>query len=65
MNLWQWFLAHGDKLLAGVSTALLALQQSGTIPPSWVPAVTAVLAVLHTVVLPEPTASSTSAGAPK
>lgn len=56
MKLWQWFLAHGDKLLAGTSAALLALVQAGAIPGTGnvVAAVTGILAVIHTVFFPEP-----------
>lgn len=63
MTPWQWFLAHGDKLLTGVSASILALAASGTIPANaaWVAAVTGILGVLHTAFFPEPKGASPSA----
>ena len=58
--MWQWFLAHGDKLLASLTGLLLALQSSGAIHPSIAPAIAGALAILHTIVLPEPAAPASS-----
>lgn len=53
---WQWFLANGDKLLTGVSTALVAMAATGLIPAgaAWYAVITGVLGVVHTVFFPEP-----------
>jgi hypothetical protein len=63
--IWQWFLAHGDKLLSGVTGALGALVVAGLIPPgsATVAVITGIASVLHTVFLPEP--SPTPAAPPK
>lgn len=63
MKAWQWFLAHGDKLLSGATGAILALAAAGALPAGapWIAAVTGVLSVLHTAFFPEPTPSGASA----
>lgn len=52
----DWFLRHGDKLFAGLTTTALALQQDGVGLPSWVGILGALATVLHTVALPNPPA---------
>jgi hypothetical protein len=59
MNAWQWFLAHGDKLLVGLSASIAGLEANGVLPHSTAvtaaAVITAIAGVLHTIALPEPT----------
>lgn len=54
MKFWQWFLAHGDKLLTALTTIALTPGVAALLPP-WAAPVLAALATAHIVVLPEPT----------
>ena len=56
-NLWNWFLAHGDKLLTSVTTLALSPVLAPVLP-KWVSPTLALLAMLHVTALPEPKTST-------
>lgn len=56
---WNWFLAHGDKLLATITAWLASPQGQAIIPSAWAPSVAGLLTVIHLVFFPEPAAQVT------
>lgn len=61
---WNWFLLHGDKLLAGLTTTALALQQDGVAIPGAIGTILAAATVLHTTLLPNPGPTAAQVGTP-
>ncbi len=61
MNPWQWFLAHGDKLLATLTAWLSSPQGQSAIPSAWAPTIAGVLTLVHLLFLPEPSSAPTVA----
>jgi hypothetical protein len=55
MNLWQRFLADGDKLLLALAVFLESPQGQSLLPGQWAPLAAVAASAIHTVVLPDPT----------
>ncbi len=51
---WNWFLAHGDKILVVATAFVTSLQTTGALPVTWAPAILSGLAWIHMTFLPEP-----------
>lgn len=54
----NWFAAHGDKLLAGISGTAISLAQVGVIPTAYVGVASGIAAMLHTLFWPSPPAET-------
>lgn len=60
MKAWNWFLAHGDKILGLGTTVLAALAAAGVVSNPISTAIMATLTFVHTTFLPEPSSSSST-----
>jgi hypothetical protein len=60
--MWQWFLANGDKVLAGLTAvSSVVANMSDLFDPGiikWVTFASALATVIHNTLLPEPTKTS-------
>lgn len=57
MKAWNWFLAHGDKVLGLGTTILTGLAAAGVVSNPISAAILATLTFVHTTFLPEPTST--------